>query len=90
MTGVERVLDPWLERTTTHDRRMAVVEAIAKAAEQYSDLFRQAAPIDESPLVRWIDVPEADASIRVLLTNPHRGLHLLGIFDVFMADGDET
>lgn len=83
ITGVEYVLGPWVEHTSTEQRRAAVIEAIADAAERFDELFQQPAPLGDNPLVRWIDVPQADVTIRILLPHPNRGVHLLGIFDAF-------
>jgi len=81
ITGVEAVLDPWIERTDTPTRCNAVLHAIADAADHYDELFGEQALVGDHPLVRWIDVPEGDASVRVLLPHPHKGIHILQIFD---------
>jgi hypothetical protein len=78
LTGLSQHLEHWLGRVSTPTRRESVVEALARVAEQYDDLFVQPGPVDDHPLVRWTDVPDADASMRLLLLHPHRGIALLG------------
>ena len=64
-------------------------ETIASASEDYEALFAQAAPVGDHPLVRWIDVPDAGVTIRVLLPHPNKGIHLLDIFDIGAEDGND-
>lgn len=83
VTGLKETLDPWLESCEDADRRAIVIEAIASAADTYDELFSQAAPVGDHPLARWIDVESGGVTLRVMLTRPNRGIHLLDIFDYF-------
>lgn len=86
MTGIEEILDPWLERVLDQSKRAAVINKVIWASEHFDDLFAQQAPVGDNPLVRWIDIPEVGVTIRALLPNPNRGIHLLAIFDLDKDD----
>lgn len=58
-----------------------MLDAIADAAGRYDVLFAGPASLDENPLVRWIDVPSVPVTVKILLTHPNRGIHLLKIVD---------
>jgi hypothetical protein len=86
VTGIEEVLDPWLERVSDQSKRAAVIAKVIWASEHFDELFAQQAPIGDNPLFRWIDIPEVEVTIRVFLPYPNRGINLISIFDL---DKDE-
>ena len=82
VTGIEEVLDPWLERCSDQPKRAAVIYKVIWASEHFDELFAQQAPVGDNPLSRWIDIPEFGVTIRILLPYPNKGIHLQGIFDL--------
>ncbi len=77
VTNVEQILDPWMATEPDADKRVAVLNALHKASDDYLRLFDQLG--HGHPLKRLIEVPEAGVAITVLLTHPNVGIHLLSI-----------
>lgn len=58
MTGIEGVLDPWLESVGDRSKRAATVNKIVWVSEHYGELLAQQAPVGDHPLIRWLHIPE--------------------------------
>lgn len=74
VTGIEEILDPWLERVLDQSKRAAVIDKVIWTSEHFDELFAQQAPIGDNALFRWIDIPEAGVTLRVFLPYPHRSI----------------
>ena len=74
------MFDPWWEAEPDEDRRRAVLERLLWIADNLGYLHEQPA-IYGHPLKREVEVPEAGVTLRVILTAPFVGAHLLEVVD---------
>ena len=88
VTNVGEVLDPWLESESREEVCLAVLQAIADAADNYAALWNRPAAFGHPPK-RAIEVGEVGVLIRVLLPHPHRGIHLLQISSDWDGERDD-